>query len=65
MTYLRQENGFSKTSYSLTLFEAYFRHLLGTLPVSNAFFKLLCGIFGSQKFYNSIYYLRGVIFELP
>ena len=65
MIYLGQENDFSKTSYSLTLFEAFFRHLLGTLPVNNAFFELLCGIFGSRKFYKFIYYLRGSSLNCP
>ena len=38
MTYLGQENDFLESSYSLTLFEAYFRHLLGELPACKAFF---------------------------
>ena len=34
------------------LFEAYFRQLLGALPVCNAFFQFSRGIFASQKFYD-------------
>ena len=42
MTYLGQDNDFIKSSYSFTLFEAYFRHLLGALPEYSAFFECLC-----------------------
>ena len=52
MTYLGQENDFVKPSYSLTLFEAYFRRLSGALPAYNAFFEFFCGIFASQIFYK-------------
>ena len=52
MTYLSQETGFVKPSYSLTSFEAHYRHLLGVLPACNAFFEILCGVFDSQKFYK-------------
>ena len=34
------------------LFEAYFRQLLGALPVCNAFFQFSRGVFASQKFYG-------------
>ena len=37
MTYLGQDNDFINSSYSLTLFEAYLRHLFGALPACNAF----------------------------
>ena len=50
--YLGPENDFLKPCYSLTLFEARFRHLLGALPACNAFFEFLCGIFAFQKFYK-------------
>ena len=52
MTYLGQENDFVESQYSLTSFEAYFRHSLGALSVCNAFFEFLCCIFASQKFYK-------------
>ena len=50
MTYLGPDNDFINSSYSLTLSEAYLRHLFGALPACNAFFEFLCGIFASQKF---------------
>ena len=62
MTYLRQDNDFVKSSNSITLFEAYFMHLLGTLPECNAFFEFLCGIFASKNFLN-LHAVSGVIFE--
>ena len=52
MIYLGQENDFVKSSYSLTLFGAYFRHSLGALSPCNAFFDFFCGIFASQIFYK-------------
>ena len=44
MTYLGQENDFVKSSYSLTLFEAFLRHLLEALTSRNACYELLCGM---------------------
>ena len=52
MTYLGQENNFVKSQYSLTLFEAHFRHSLGALSACNAFFEFLCCIFAFQKFFK-------------
>ena len=59
MTYLGQETDFVKSSYSLILFEAYFRNLLGALPPWNTLFEFLCGIFTSQNVIN----LHAVIYE--
>ena len=42
MTYLGQENHFAKSSYSLSLFEAYFRHLLGCVACMQCLFWSLC-----------------------
>ena len=38
MTYRGHKNELIKSSYSLTLFEAYFRDLLGALPPSSGSF---------------------------
>ena len=65
MTYLGQENDFVKSSYSLNLFEAYFRQLLGALPACNAFFEFSCGIFAFQKFYKFTCWLGGLSLNCP
>ena len=47
MTYLGQDNDFINSSHSLTLSEAYFRHILGALPACNVIFEFLHSSFAS------------------
>ena len=58
-----QDNDFVNSSYSLTLFEVYFRHSLShylhAIP-----FEFLCHIFASQKLYKFTCCLQGIIFKL-
>ena len=56
MTYLGHDNDFKKSFYSLNLFKAYSRHLLGVLPASKAFFEFLCDIFAFQKLHKCTCY---------
>ena len=65
MTYLGQEKDFVKPQYSLTLFEAYFRHSLGTLSACNAFLSYFCSILASKKFYKFICYLGKTSLNCP
>ena len=51
MTYRSHKNGLTKSSYSLTLFEAYFRDLLGALsPCSTSFWIFFVAVLLLKNF---------------